>query len=451
METQLISDFFSNDLPAYGSYDNVRKIPGLDGLKVSQRKLVWCGLKKAKDFIKTDTFCNIAALDTAYIHGSANLTGVCDSLVQKFVGACNYPYFDGNSGGWGCRQVPRSSAPRYTRLKVSELSKVLFDQTDNEILERQYFEGQYIEPKCLMPIFPAIFLNPSEGLSTGFRSKIYSRDPKEVCRWIRAKLRGRKFSGQLLPWFRGFNGEIVRDSSGQTLCLGKVEKKHSTKYIVSEIPVETSYQKYVEFLDKLCDAGTIVDYEDKCDPKTDQILFEVKTTREFSSRMDKEPERELLETFGLVSKLQEQFNCIGLDNRVREFESAEAILEEYYALRLDFYSRRKAHLVELIKRELSVLLSRHTFCSAVVKGRLKVTNRPRADIEADLAGMRNVVTVDGGYGYLLRMPVSSLTKEELEVLQGQILSRKAEYDRIKGLSEADLWEEDLSRFEKLLK
>ena len=38
-----------------------------------------------------------------------------------------------------------------------------------------------------------------------------------------------------------------------------------TSYTISEIPIGTSYEKYVEFLDKLCDNGIIQDYEDKCD------------------------------------------------------------------------------------------------------------------------------------------------------------------------------------------
>ncbi len=448
-EEKLLTDFFKNDLPAYGSYDNLRKLPGIDGLKVSQRKLVWTGLKKAKDFIKTDTFANITALDTAYIHGSANLTGVCDSLVQRFVGACNYSYFDGNSGGWGCRQVPRSSAPRYTRLKISEITKLLFNPVDNEILDKQYFEGQFIEPKCLVPVFPTIFLNPSEGLSTGFKSKIFSRNPREIIRWIKARLAGKKFNGNLLPWFRKFNGSIeLNKTTGQVECLGRVEKKHSTKYLVTEIPVETSYQKYVEFLDKLVDNGTIVDYEDKCDPKTDDILFEIKTTREFTNRMTKEGERTLYETLGLVSNLREQLNCIDSENRVQEFSSVEEILEQYYSIRYGFYAKRKAHLLQTMKQELSILISKFTFISAIIKDELKISKRPKADIEKDLEKFDRIVTVDGNYNYLLRLPVSSMTREELISLKQQILDKKEEFLKVKGQSEADMWLEDLTVLEK---
>ena len=448
MQEQLISDFFKNDLPAYGSYDNTRKLPGIDGLKISQRKLVWTGLKKAKDFVKTDTLANITTVDTAYVHGSGNLCGVMDSLVQNFIGACNFPFFTGNSGGWGCRLIPRSAAPRYTRAKISDLSKALFLQSDNEILEQQYFEGQYIEPKCLVPIFPTIFLNNSEGLSTGFRSKIFARNPREIIRWIRAKLQGKGFNGQLLPWARGFKGEVKVDSEGQAECWGKIEKKHSTKYVITELPFETDYQKYVELLDKLVDNGTIVDYVDKCDPKTDAIYFEIKTTREFSNRMDKAGERKLYDELGLIQSLKEHLNCIGEDGKVKEYSSVTEILDDYYNMRYSFYEKRKAHIMSELKREISILVSKFMFCSSIIKGELVISKRAKSDIEADLDKMANVVKVDDSYNYLLRLPMSSITKEELMALREEILSKRDQYVKLDKQTAADLWMEDLTTLEK---
>ena len=60
-------------------------------------------------------------------------------------------------------------------------------------------------------------------------------------------------------------------------------------------------------------------YKDLCDPKTKSILFEVKTTRDFTKR--NESEEDLLRVFKLIKPFTEQYNCIDENNRVREFGS----------------------------------------------------------------------------------------------------------------------------------
>ena len=190
IKQRTVSDFFKNDKPSWATYDALRKLPNfIDGFKISQRKLMWTAFSKLqKEWMKTETFCNITSLDTAYVHGSGNLCGVCSSLVQDFIGMCNYQYLLGNDGGWGSRLITRESAPRYTKLKLAEISKKLFNPIDNQILEKQYFEGQWIEPKHLIPVFPTIFLNLSNGITAGFSSSIYSRNPQDVISYKFSKI-----------------------------------------------------------------------------------------------------------------------------------------------------------------------------------------------------------------------------------------------------------------------
>ena len=157
-----ISDFFKSDVPAYAAYDNTRKICSVyDGLKISMRKIIYTLSKKyPKDFIKTETLCNVCAAFTNYLHGAMNLGTVCNTLAQSFVGANNYPLITGNTSGFGSRINSVCGAMRYTRVSLSEITKHLFLDIDNEILEKQFFEGDFIEPKLTTLKYLYFFIFP---------------------------------------------------------------------------------------------------------------------------------------------------------------------------------------------------------------------------------------------------------------------------------------------------
>ena len=451
MDKRTLTEYYENDVPAFGSYDNIRKICAVDGLKLSQRKIIYAAFKRCyNSWLKTDTMCAQTQIDTNYIHGAANLEIVIDNMVANYVGANNYPLLIGNSGGFGCRISPRPSAGRYTRVHLADIAKKLFLEIDNEILEKQVFEGDEIEPKFFVPIFPVMFLNGASGMSTGFSNEILPRNPVEVIEYIKKKIAGTERPRmQLLPWFKGhlgkveFNKELNRNES-----FGVVARNNTTSYTITELPIGTEYQKYVEFLDKLCDNGTIVDYDDKCDPKTDKIFFTIKTTREFTKKH--EDERKLYDAFHLVKSLPEVLCCIDENNRVKEFNSIQDILDMFISIRLKFYDKRKKYMLETLKNKIAELVSRYTFVSGIVKKTIVVANKKKDDIIKQIDPIEKIIKIDGSYEYLLRMQISKLTVEELAALKQQILDTKQEYLTIKCTTINDMWINDLSELKKVL-
>lgn len=452
MNERLVSDFYKTDGINYASYDNLRKLPNyIDGLKISQRKLLCTGFEKAlKDYHKTEPFCNITATEQCYIHGPQNLIGIVSLMAAQYCGSNNYSLFVGNDAGFGSRINPAFASGRYTRIKVSDVAKALFLDSDSKVLEKQFFEGQYIEPRFLIPVFPVIFLNPSEGLSTGFASAIYPRNPSEVIEYIRKKLAGTEHPRMsLLPWFKNHLGKVVYNKeTGRNESYGVVTKNNMTSYTVTELPIGMEYQKYVEFLDKLCDGGVIADYSDKCDPKTDEILFEIKTTREFTRKH--EDEASLYAVLHLVKSLPETLCCIDETNKVREFNSVQEILDTFIDVRLKYYGKRKDYLLRTLKAECEKLVSRYLFVKGIVDGTIIVSKKTKEQVYEQLERVDRIIRVDGDYSYLTSMPIHSLTKEKLEELQKQIDEKKAMFKETKETTIEKMWTNDLSVLKKVL-
>lgn len=446
-----LTDYYKNDIPAYASYDNLRKICGIDGLKLSQRKLIYTGFKRCyNDWIKTDTMCAQTQIDTNYIHGAANLEIVIDNLATNYIGANNYSLFTGNSGGFGCRISPRPSAGRYTRIKLSDITKKLFIDIDNNILEKQYFEGQYIEPKYLVPIFPIMFLNGTNGMSTGFSNELQPRNPNEIIEYIKKKINGTENPRmKLLPWFKGhlgkveYNQELDRNES-----FGVIVKNNMTSYTITELPIGIEYQKYIEYLDKLCENGTIQDYNDLCDPKTDTILFKIKTSRDFTKKH--ENERKLYDVFHLIKSLPETLCCIDENNRVKEFKSITEILDAFIDLRLKYYDLRKEYILKTLSDNMMKMNSKYIFVKAIVDKKIVIANKKKDEIIEQIKATKGLIEIDGSYSYLLNMPIYNLSKEMLEALRNDINDAKTEYDKINSTTIQDMWLNDLKELKKVL-
>jgi len=160
--------------------------------------------------------------------------------------------------------------------------------------------------------------------------------------------------------------------------------------------------------------------------------------------------------------------------RIQKYEAVEAVLRDFYALRLSFYEKRKLHLQDKLTGEWSKLDNRMRFVLAVISGELKIANRKKADLVAELAQKgyapfepapkRAAAGDDGeeeaageaeggasasarGYDYLLSMPLWSLTRERVEQLRGECTAKEAELQTLLATSPRQLWAADLDAFE----
>lgn len=108
-----ISKFIHEEFIQYSVSNLHRSIPRMmDGLKVSQRKVLWSAfnhwkgpvlgqLMKGPKEIKVERFASITAEATNYHHGGNCLSETIIAMAQNFVGANNMPYFT-QDGQFGC-------------------------------------------------------------------------------------------------------------------------------------------------------------------------------------------------------------------------------------------------------------------------------------------------------------------------------------------------------------
>lgn len=454
--------FYQEDAPSYGAYDNIRKIASfVDGLKLSQRKVLHTLFKKFPNPStenKTARLASSVAECTEYLHGEASLTQVLDTMAASFVGSNNYPLVTGH-GNFGTRfsGAGSAAAPRYTYCSIAPISTKLFPEVDRGLCQPQVFEGSQIEPVFMMPIFPVLFLNGTDGISTGWKTTIYPRNPKDIIKYIRAVLNKSDKVPHIensLPWFKGFAGEtkVVKEknAAGETtkkvMNFGVVEKVNSNTLHITEIPITYTYASYIKVLDGLEEKGAIEDYEDLSDPKTDKFEFIVKVKRVF---FESNPDvASWIKAFNLAKPLNEQLNCIDETNRIHEFNDVKEILDSFIKTRLIFYGRRKDYLLKKYMEDIQLDVSRYVWCKGVIDETIHIKNKKKDDIVKQLEKTDKIVQKDGSYNYLLNMPMSSITKEKMVELTEKIKALKELIKETQKQSIEEMWLADLDEIAK---
>ena len=447
MKDKTIQAFCENEYISFASYDTYRKLANVvDGLKVSARKILYTCIEDNKqDKLKrVEALSNRAAEFTDYHHGSNSLVGVAVGMAQRFTGSNNIPLLKAD-GQFGTRIIPEAAAARYIfTCKESYIAK-LFNVEDTPILQEQWAEDMKIEPKFYVPILPMILVNGSVGLAVGFAQNILPRNPSDLIKYINRRLAGQKSSNELLPYWNGFKGKVVQREPGVFDIYGHVKLENKT-IIIDELPIGLEYKKYVSILDKLVEDKKIVKYVDKCDTKNDTMLFEVKVSTQTYQELLSSP-MEIINLLKLKVSETENYTCIDPTGKVKVYGSVFEIIDEYINVRLEYYNKRKQFNVDTQTNELKLLVSKCLFVKGVINDEIELRNKPISTIVSQIEKNEKIIKVDDSYDYLLRMPISSITKEKYTDLSNKIKQKKAELDAYKQQTIEELWKQDISTLE----
>lgn len=428
---------FIEDFKSYPAYDNIRKIASVvDGLKNSSRKVIYYCLKhQISKPVKTSQIKSQIENETQYLHG--DITGVVETLAKNYVGTNNINLMEPH-GNFGTEMVKQASASRYTFTKPSSELYELFDKNDLAILDRQWFEGDEIEPVYLMPKLPLLLINGSEGISSGYAQKILNRNPQTIKTAIKKKLNGNHLYNAK-PWFRGFRGTVEQgDKPAQWLIKGVVERINTTTVHIKAVPFAYDLAGYLKVLDKLEDDGVIKDYDDNSELEFD---FTVKFTRDKLASF--KTDEELLKALKLIKPVTENYTVQNEVNRVTEFDNVDQILDYFIDVRKQFLAKKIDYMISLIGNDLNILKWKRAFIQAVIDGDIVINNRKKKDIEVDLQANNQIGDQEGSYDYLLNMNLMSMTEERIKKLDREIKEKEKEYKYYDTISPTELYLDEL--------
>jgi DNA topoisomerase-2 len=185
--------------------------------------------------------------------------------------------------------------------------------------------------------------------------------------------------------------------------------------------------KYIEILDELCDNGFIKNYKtvkDGTDGQTPlfELIFQREVLKKYEDNIDG-----LLENLKLVSKISINNMHLICDSKIKKYNSAEEICDDFFNKRLEIYGMRKNYKLNSLKIELNKTSETARFIELVINDKIKIYKRKKDDIVKDLE--KNNFDVEL-HNYLLSLSIISLTKEKLDDLLQQKIDKSEETKKL---------------------
>ena len=454
-------EFINKELIHFSKYDCDRSIPNLmDGLKISLRKILFSAFKKNLNTeIKVAQFSGYVSEHSGYHHGEASLNGAIVHMAQNFVGSNNINLLMPN-GQFGTRlQGGKDSASeRYIFTQLNKLTRIIFPDADDKILKYLNDDGLPVEPLYYAPIIPMILVNGTKGIGTGFSTDIMCYNPMEIIQYLRQKLASSDTPPvqEFMPYYEGFSGAISKISDNKFLIKGKYEKVGPDKIRIVELPIGTWLDDYKEYLEQLTEsvdkAGkkitpVIKDYDDM---SSDTIIDFIITLQkglvdELESTVSDNGCNGLEKMFKLfTTNTTTNMHLFDAEDKLKKYENVCEIIDDYFDTRIQMYQVRKNYLIMAITEELVLLSNKVKYIKEVLEGTVDLRRKKKDEVSAMLLEKGySVIDEDSDFKYLTKLPMDSVSEENVEKLEKDHQNKMADLDEVKATTIQQMWLKEL--------
>ncbi len=475
------SDFFNKEFIHFSYYDNTRSIPSvIDGLKPSQRKILWAALKRKElktKSMKVAQFGAYVAECSSYHHGEVSLYDTIIKMANNYVGTNNINLFK-PEGGFGSRKALAAGAARYIYTKLEDITYYIFRKEDEIIYNYKNEDNNIIEPEYYIPIIPMILINGAIGIGTGYSTKVPKYDPLKIILSIKNMING-KPPIKLIPYFKGFKGQINEIDSVKNfrryMCYGICKRDKSSKDIllITEIPIGDKHTKsidsYKSYLDTLIDDN----YKSGEENKSDKILIDYDHHNCGINKID----LKLFFIPGIIDKLIKNntlYKTLKLStiintssmylfnskNKIIHYKHTGEILTDFYKARILAYKKRKEYYVKILLNDMLIIEYKVKFINNYLndiiilkKGKTpvkisEIINKLEELKFPKLSKDAFAIESDKTYDYLIEMKITSLTSERIIILEKLYEEKKKNYEDYLNKTEKDLWLNELLLLEE---
>ena len=368
-----------------------------------------------------------------------------------------------------------SASERYIFTQLNPITRLIYPEIDDNILDYINDDGDLVEPIYYLPIIPMVLVNGTKGIGTGFSTDIMCHNPIQIINYLEGMLKGfnevDQKSLKIEPYYNGFKGKItpIDESHKRYLIRGVYEVMGTDKIKITELPIGTWTQDYKEFLEGLLSVNkdskdkkskNVASYiKDYCDMSTDlNVEFIVTFTTGSLKRLLSEKHDYGLEGVEKYLKLYTTQSTTNMHlfnekEQLRKYEDVYQIVKEYYSIRYRYYNKRRDYLIDKLGKELKILSNKARYIKDTLDDKIDLRKKSKEKIHEMLTKMGfdlNDNDNDKNYNYLIKMPMDSVSRENVDKLMKEHGAKEKELEMVKSSTVEKTWLNELGELKKKL-
>jgi DNA topoisomerase-2 len=132
------------------------------------------------------------------------------------------------------------------------------------------------------------------------------------------------------------------------------------------------------------------------------------------------------------------------NDTLQKFDKISDIIDSYYDVRLKLYQTRKDYMIDSLEHELILLTNKAKYIKENLDGTIDLRKKKKEQVIEMLQKKGyDIIDEDQNYHYLLKMPMDSVTEENVEKINKECGDKKAELELIKSTTTNKMWLNEL--------
>jgi DNA topoisomerase-2 len=138
------------------------------------------------------------------------------------------------------------------------------------------------------------------------------------------------------------------------------------------------------------------------------------------------------------------------EDKLKKYDTVEDIIDDYFVTRLQLYVKRKAYLIDTLEKELVILSNKARYIQELLDDTIDLRKKKKAEIINMLQekGYDLIEEDDNDFKYLIKMPMDSVSEENVEKLNREHKDKTDELQRIKETTVQQMWLSELENLEQ---
>ena len=132
------------------------------------------------------------------------------------------------------------------------------------------------------------------------------------------------------------------------------------------------------------------------------------------------------------------------NDHLNKYETIEEIINNYYDLRLEYYTKRKNSMLIELENDLNTISNKARFISMNINDEIDLRKKKNDEINEIMSTLKfDKDKNKDNYNYLVKMPMDSVSEENVEKLMKEKEEKQEKLDKLKSKTILNIWIEEL--------